>query len=101
MEDWFNKDGRAALAWFRKAEGLNQTELASHLQITQPHLSKLMAGKRKPSPALERRIRTYLTKMPNKSFGDTSEWTSRALELASASPEFRALLRAAIKLVQA
>jgi transcriptional regulator with XRE-family HTH domain len=101
MEEWFEEEGRAALGRARRADRLNQTEFASRLGISQPYLSKLLAGKRKPSPALKARIHAYLSNRPRVAAGDAPEWARDALELAGSSPDFRDLLRAALKLFQA
>lgn len=99
--EWFEKEGRVALSRAKRADGLNQAELASRLGITQPHLSKLLSGKRKPSQILEERIRAHLSGRPSAAAGDAPDWVRDALELAGNSPEFRDLLRAALRFFQA
>jgi transcriptional regulator with XRE-family HTH domain len=101
MEEWWDEEGRAALDRARRIDRLNQADFASRLGITQPHLSKLLSGGRKPSSALEARIRAYLSERPRVTAADAPEWAKEALELAGSSPEFRDLLRAALRLYKA
>jgi transcriptional regulator with XRE-family HTH domain len=101
MEDWFDREGRAALKRAGRIDGLNQVELASRLGITQSHLSKLLTGKKNPSEALERKIRLHLSKRHREGLERMPDWAADSIELAQVSPEFRDLLLAALRLFRA
>lgn len=81
------------LAAFREASGLTQADLAERLGISQGHLSKIEAGRHRPGIHLRERLRRLT---------EADSDVARIDEIQAAadrSPEFRALLAAALRLM--
>src|SRR5437868_2982281 len=79
----------------RRERGLTQGELASHLGVSQPHLSRVMSGAMSPGNKLEFRITRLLD---TKSAKNADEWIDRVKQAAERSPAFRRLTDAALEL---
>lgn len=55
-----------------EADGLTQADLAAHLDISQPYVSKLLRGA-DLSESMERKIRAFLGEVPEESIMDRDE----------------------------
>lgn len=86
-----------SLESYRVACGLTQAELAAQLQTSQPTLSRILADKGNPRPALRQRIAAFLTTREAIPLPDG--WTATVLKAAEGSPAFRAIIDAGLRLV--
>ncbi len=81
-----------------RAKGWTQQDAARRLGISQGHLSKLLRGDSEPRPLLLLKFdRLLASRVGRASARDVAESVQRA---ASASPEFAALIQAALALVE-
>jgi transcriptional regulator with XRE-family HTH domain len=87
-----------ALERFRKANGLNQDELARRLGVSQPHLSRVIAGTSAPGNKLLYRIRDLLEVRPDRASGD--KWLMEVAKAAKRSKSFRRLVSSAMDLLR-
>jgi transcriptional regulator with XRE-family HTH domain len=97
MEGTRATDLISALERSRQKDGLNQGELANQLGIGQSHLSRLLSGKVNSSNKLMHRIEAYLAGRHVSPTKPLPIWAEEIINLAEASPEFRDLLLAALK----
>lgn len=92
---------RAAVNLALREDGLRQQQLANRVGVGQPYLSKVLAGRRMPSERVLRELQRYVRERPGVSAGAGDRWLSDALDLAATSPDFRDLVRAALRLMKA
>jgi len=87
-----------ALEQFRKANGLNQDELARTLGVSQPHLSRVIAGTSAAGNKLLFRIRALLDGQRRPLLGD--RWLMDVAAAAKRSKSFRRLVSSAMELLR-
>jgi transcriptional regulator with XRE-family HTH domain len=82
---------------FRKGRGLTQSELASQLGVSQPHLSRIISGAVAPGNKLEFRMAKLLEREPQKKVDD---WLDQVRQAAGRSPAFWALVNSALEIMK-
>lgn len=98
MEEWRSGDGPSLLEQARREDGLSQQELAQRLGVGQPYLSKLLAKKVNPSSQALWRIGQYLNGRPPRMPDSAPDWAKQVVETAAASPDFKELVLAALRI---
>lgn len=89
-----------ALESFRRERGLNQGELAARLQVSQPHLSRVISGAASPGLKLQVRIRKLLSDAAEPSDAARDTWLEQIAAAAKRSPSFKTLVDRALDLVR-
>lgn len=79
----------------RRQRGITQSELASQLRVSQPHLSRVMSGAVPPGNKLEFRMTKLLETTSAK---NADHWMTKVNEAAKRSTAFRNLMNAALHL---
>lgn len=88
-----------ALGRVRRERGLTQAALAKNLGASQATISKLLAGQHKPRPALHLAAVRFIGAHPSEDPAAFSNLTLRVEAAARQSVAFRALLEAAVALL--
>ncbi|WP_456815334.1 helix-turn-helix domain-containing protein [Bradyrhizobium sp. USDA 4508] len=87
-----------ALDNFRKQRGLSQGDLARRLQISQPHLSRILSGSAPLSGKVKVRAAQLLA--PPQSARRTSAWMRKVAAAAERSSSFRQLVNLALIMLE-
>jgi transcriptional regulator with XRE-family HTH domain len=84
---------------FRRQQGLTQGDLARQLRVSQPHISRILAGEVLPGDKLRLRVARLLAaqQTPRQSY---PEWVGKVAEAAGRSAAFRRLVGAALQMLE-
>jgi transcriptional regulator with XRE-family HTH domain len=82
---------------FRRQRGMNQDELARQLNVSQPHLSRVISGSVPPGNKLMFRIEKLLAARSPPRKDD--HWMEQVTRAAERSPSFKRLINSALEIL--
>jgi transcriptional regulator with XRE-family HTH domain len=83
---------------FRRRRGMNQDELAQELNVSQPHLSRVISGSAPPGNKLMFRIEKLLANQSPPRRAD--DWLEQVTRAAKRSPSFKKLIDSALDILK-
>ena len=84
---------------FRRQQGLTQDDLARQLRVSQPHISRILAGEVPPGNKLRLRAARLLAAQQTQR-QHHPEWAEKVAEAAGRSSAFRRLVSAALQMLE-